>query len=528
MEHFQENIVAVIKQHAPVWLVGGALRDTLLDKENKDQDIVTKLKTDEVEKILIDSGYTPHRLGKQFETVSLFDNDQRIDIKHIENLEEDAATRDFTINAIYKDLNTDRIIDPLGGSLDLKNKMLKTCGKAEDRFMEDPVRILRMVKFALKYELKIQTETLAGAKKMVAKLQECSKERISAELAAILVLKEAEQGIRLLDELGYWNLFIPELSRLKGLVQNQYHSLDVWEHTLAVFKNTPPELFLRLAGLFHDLGKWETASHECLLKGQLLYENGVFKVEGYIIQGSWGSNELFRKLKEYKGQHISILGAQLDHYPHIVQLKRVIEEKNGKKGLKIIEGGKRHFLGHEQKSAEVLKTVLPRFSFSMFFDGGGSKREKDLLVIIAGHMKGTLAFMPELRGRSSKSSLKERAGELAWDLCWTGKDYDLQMVYDFLMLWEADFFAGKVHTDNEEEVFENIFKTVIESAIWQSNNYKALDTKKIIEFARAKSLKDEKLGSFKNFVFKKAMSLFQKEIDDLFLKKVFFEWQKRK
>lgn len=525
---FQQKILDILSSHAPVWIVGGAIRDSLLGREAKDIDAVTLLELEQAELLLREQGFTPHRIGTSFQTLSLFEGGRRIDIVHIDNVESDALKRDFTINAIYKNVKTQEIIDPLAGRKDLKEKILKACGSPEKRFQEDPVRILRMVKLAVKYDLEIENETWEKGLELVSKLGEVPAERITAELAGILILDNAEQGIRLLDKLGYWEVFVPELARLKGLVQNRYHSLDVWEHTMAVVRGTPPELFIRLAALFHDLGKWEVASHECYVKGKLVKTSDDYEVEGYKIWGTKSRSELTKKLEPYVGQDVKILGSSLDHYPQIVQFKRVVSTAQfWERGLEYVQDGKRHFLNHEKESAKLLKKILKRFTFTMFFEGQGKQREKDLLALVENHMRGTLLFMPEFRGENSRKSLRDKAAELVWEICWKGRSFELQRIYDFLLLWRADFFAGKVHSDQEENVFENVFKTIIEAALWQNENLNRIDWKEFRRFASEKKLEGKIYGKFKDFVRKKAMTELNINIDRIFLNKALYEFIER-
>jgi len=524
MNEFQQKVIDVLAEHSPVWIVGGAVRDIILDAEAKDLDLVTSLESEELENILLEKGFNPRRIGAKFNTVSVFQDDNRIDIVQAEDLRQDALKRDFTINAMYLNPFTNQIFDPLHGSDDLEQKVLKTCNNPLITFREDPVRILRMVKFAVQYEMEIERSTWEEAKALIALLVSAPKERVTAELAEILLLAQAEKAVRLLDELNYWEVFIPELARLKGLIQNQYHSLDVWEHTLAVFRNTPEDLFLRLAALFHDIGKWEVASHECYVTGKLGYDNDSYYIEGYKIISTRGDMELANKFRNLVGKEIKILGARLDHYPTIVQFKRLLVGESGTKGLTMVENGKRHFLNHEKASSELLKEILQRYSFSMFFKGEGRKREEELLYIVKKHMSATLVFMPELRGEKSRRSFRERAAELVWEICWDGRVYKLQMINDFLLLWKADYEAGKAHTEQQNIVFEQIFKEMIKIALWQSENIENITWDNFREFAASINLTGPKLGEFKNYVRKKALIAGQTDLDDIFLRKVYKEY----
>ena len=174
----------------------------------------------------------------------------------------------------------------------------------------------------------------------------------------------------MLWDLGYWHAFVPELARLKGVVQNRYHSLDVWDHTMAVFRSTPQDLYLRLAGLFHDLGKWETASREYYLAGRLEYREQNYWIEDYQVIGTRGKRELEFKLGPgwQTGQTV---GGQDDNYPHLIQFKRLLRKWKCP-GFNAVEDGKRLF-NHEGRpnSAEILK-----YAFAMFFRVKGKNRSR--------------------------------------------------------------------------------------------------------------------------------------------------------
>ncbi len=528
MNQFQQKVIESLANHAPVWIVGGAVRDGILGIIAKDMDLVTLLPAERVKDILGMAGLFPKKIGTKLATLSLFEGDSRIDIVSIDSLENDAQSRDFTINAIYQDPITNNIVDPLMGRKDLDDRILITCGSAAERFKEDSVRILRMVKFAIAYEMKIDKDTWEKAKESLPLLTEVSRERVTAELVDILILEDAEKAVLLLEELGYWSMYVPELARLKGIIQNQYHSLDVWDHTLAVFRNTPQDLFMRLAGLFHDIGKWEVASRECYVRGQLRLEGSDYWLDKYKLISTRSGKELEYKIKSFLGKDLIILGAKLDHYPEVVQFKRVIYGEPIPEGLTVKENGKRHFLNHEKSSSRLLMEILKRYSFAMFFDGAGQKREKDLLKIVDNHMRGTLTFMPEFRGERSRQSLRDRAAELSWYLCWDGRTFSLQNIHDFALLWKADYEAKKEHSDEENKIFEKLFRELIVVGIWQNDNFDKIEWDMFYKYALEKGLRDQQLGKFKESVQAKAMIEMNVKLDKVFLDKAYRSQNERR
>jgi poly(A) polymerase len=239
--------------------------------------------------------------------------------------------------------------------------------------------------------------------------------------------------------------------------------------------------------------------------------------------GTRENKDLGKKLNHLAGREISILGARLDNYPETVQLKRLLaaEDADIEHGLTMIHGGKRHFLNHEKKSAEILLKVLNRFNFAMYFPGSGQKREKELLFIIASHMKGTLAFMPELKGTKSRMPTEKRASSLVWDICWDGRDYNYYLISDFIQLWKADYNAGKLHSIEEDRVFEDIQSLLTETGHWQKENIENIDWDVMHSFMREKKITGEAYGEFKACVLREAILTKNIKLTPPFLSAVF-------
>ncbi len=262
------------------YLVGGCVRDLLLDISPKDWDITTNAKPFEIQKIFENSVYE-----NEFGTVAIKTNSQIPSLKIIEvttfrsegkyldkrhpsqisfvsTLKEDLASRDFTNNAlaikITSTINNLEIIDYYNGLDDLKNKILKAVGNPNDRFNEDALRLLRAIRIATEFNLKIESETQKAIKNNAQLLQIISKERIRDELLKIIMLDNASSGIADLHKFNLLTYIIPELENTIGVSQNKHHIYDVWEHSLksldyAARKNFSLEI--RLASLFHDIGK---------------------------------------------------------------------------------------------------------------------------------------------------------------------------------------------------------------------------------------------------------------------------------
>ncbi|HZK84515.1 MAG TPA: CCA tRNA nucleotidyltransferase [Desulfosporosinus sp.] len=495
---FQQEILKRLSELSPVYIVGGAIRDAQLGIPAKDVDAVMALSLQEIEKKLTDWGYNPHLIGAHQQTVSLFRGTDRVDIAAFSGeIEANALCRDFTLNAIYQDVRTGEIIDPLNGLQDLRQRRLKGCGCAADRFKEDPLRIMRLIRLAVRYGLSIEPETWLAAVEHVPHLREISAERLTEELGRILLLDKIDEAVGLLDDLGYFQTCIPELARLKGLVQNRYHTKDAWEHTRHVVRNTAPRLDLRLAALFHDIGKWETASRECNVWGTIRLTDHGYEVDGFKLEG--------KNLERWANKEAEVHGGRLDNYPDTIIVKRVrLARATPRKRLEMVPDGKRHFLQHETESARLVKEILPRFRWSMVLPGG-SLGERELEYLVGHHMLGTLTFRSELNGETEQEKFHIKTRRFAWEIGWTGKMFDKQRIENLLDLWRADFLGGKQTASENIGRLDAIQGEIRNATAFLVERARQLDWTHFGEFARGKGLEGEGYGRFKEQVRRQVM-----------------------
>jgi tRNA nucleotidyltransferase/poly(A) polymerase len=236
-------IVDKVRQLLPgleIYLVGGAVRDMLLNRLSPDFDFAVPSNAIRLARRVANA------LGADFMVLDEERDTGRViaheaDSSRIfldfaayrgENLEADLRDRDFTINAIAFDLQRGILIDPLNGAADLRAKTIRAC--SPNSLQTDPVRILRAVRQAAAFGFKIQLETRKAMKEAVHLLPSVSPERLRDEVFKILEGKKPEASIRALEMLGVLPHLLPELSALKGVTQSEPHVDDVWEHTLAV------------------------------------------------------------------------------------------------------------------------------------------------------------------------------------------------------------------------------------------------------------------------------------------------------
>lgn len=169
---------------------------------------------------------------------------------------DDVYRRDLTINSLLKNISTGEVMDLSGkGMSDIKDGVIRTTSDPEIIFKDDPLRMLRAVRFAVKYNFKFAPEVLKSIKKNAEWINSISHERISEELNKILVSQDPSKGIRLLKITGLLQYVIEEFNEAIGMKQNAFHTQDVFKHSMDVLSKTPPDLKTRLIALFHDIGK---------------------------------------------------------------------------------------------------------------------------------------------------------------------------------------------------------------------------------------------------------------------------------
>jgi len=274
-----KSVVEKLKKSGfQAYIVGGCVRDFLRGVEPEDWDITTNAKPEQIQKIFPDSFYENKFLTVTAKTKSknpklkeieittyrleakYTDKRHPDEIKFAKTLEEDLARRDFTINAIALEIQKTKpkVMDLYSGQEDLKNKIIRTVGSPEERFLEDALRMLRAVRLATTLGFKIEEKTAHALKKKAIWLKAISKERIRDEFLKIIMSEEADKGIDLLRELGLLKFIVPELEEGYKISQNKHHIYDCWEHSLLSLKYAAKKGFnqnVRLAALFHDIGK---------------------------------------------------------------------------------------------------------------------------------------------------------------------------------------------------------------------------------------------------------------------------------
>ena len=308
--------------------VGGHVRDSLLGVESYDIDLTTNARPEAIKSLINDLG-SVYDVGDKYGTVGLMMGKQQIEITTYrsevyktdsrkptvtfgKSLVEDLARRDFTINAIARNPITGGVIDPFSGIADIKAKIIKCVGNDDERFNEDPLRMMRAVRLACQLDFKIDVRVSNPERLAIV-----SRERIRDELIKIILSLKPGFGIRRLCSMGLMDYIIPEFTALKDIEQGAYHFKDVFHHSLSVLDKGARldqkeyNLVFRLACLLHDIAKPETKSED---------ELGVHFFNHHYM-GSRKARRILRRLR-FDNQVIDRTCHLIKYHMHPIMLQK--------------------------------------------------------------------------------------------------------------------------------------------------------------------------------------------------------------
>lgn len=305
------------------YIVGGCVRDLLLDNSPKDWDVTTNAKPEEILKIFPDSFYENEfgTVGIKVEKFMSFGKEDRehdvievttyrIESKYSDKrrpdkvvfaktLEEDLKRRDFAMNALALKLkNSDyEIVDLFGGREDIKNKIIRAVGNPSDRFSEDALRMMRAVRFYSQLNFSIEEKTLEAIKKNADNLSYISKERIKDELEKIILSDRPDEGIDILHETGLLKYVIAELEEGVGVGQNRHHVYTIYKHCILSLKYCPSKkLEVRLAALLHDIAKPRAKRGEGIFSTFYNHDHLGARIAENILKRLTFSNNVIKKV----------------------------------------------------------------------------------------------------------------------------------------------------------------------------------------------------------------------------------------
>jgi tRNA nucleotidyltransferase (CCA-adding enzyme) len=310
-----EQIVQAVLAKGKIYEVGGAVRDKYISPilPDKDKDyLVTGIPLDELCSLLGEFGKVD-LVGKSFGVIKFlpfrrFDGDHvfdialprkeystgpghkdfKVDYDHNLKVEDDLFRRDFTINAMAEDLSTGKLVDPLEGRKDIKKRLIRITNP--NSFSDDPLRMLRGIQFAARFEFELEEDTLRSLKENAPLIASVSAERIQEELNKLLLkAKYPSSGLRLMQRTGLLERILPELATAVGVSQpGGYHAYDVFEHSVLTVDFAPRDLVVRLAALLHDVSKPET---------RLLTDEGGATFYGHEKRGSRVARRALQRLR---------------------------------------------------------------------------------------------------------------------------------------------------------------------------------------------------------------------------------------
>ena len=313
------------------YIVGGAVRDAFLKRTITDWDVATSAPRDKIRTIFWDT----KQFALKHDTVTLVHKDHHFEVTTFRGEEKgllsDLSHRDFTINAMAFGLNNDQVIDPYGGESDIDKRVIRAVGNPEARFREDPLRLLRGIRFATELRFRIDERTIRGLGSIASLLSSVAPERIREELMKILVAPKPSRTFNIMVRTGLLKEFLPEL--LEGYLkrQNQYHRYTIFKHILETVDHVRPEPVLRLTALLHDIakprtrikreGKWSFYGHEkesALLAEEILnrlkFSKEVIKKVTNLIQhhmigydSGWSDGAVRRLIRRVGAEQINDL-----------------------------------------------------------------------------------------------------------------------------------------------------------------------------------------------------------------------------
>ncbi|MCM3661142.1 CCA tRNA nucleotidyltransferase [Georgenia satyanarayanai] len=272
-------------------LVGGPVRDAFLGSVSHDLDFATSARPDDTERLLARWADAHWDVGKEFGTIGARKGDVVIEVttyrteayeadsrkpvvEYGDTLEGDLTRRDFTVNAMAVTLPSLTFVDPHGGLEDLQAGVLRTPVDPEQSFDDDPLRIMRAVRFTAQLGFDVEAGTMAAMSAMADRLAIVSPERVNGELQRMLLSERPRRGLELMVYTGVAAVVLPELDELQRTVDEHGRHKDVYEHTLVVLDQAveletgpdgavpAPDLVLRLAAVLHDIGKPATRRFE--------------------------------------------------------------------------------------------------------------------------------------------------------------------------------------------------------------------------------------------------------------------------
>jgi len=335
-----KHLIANTEWENRVYLVGGAVRDEIMQRESKDFDFVVDGNlTAGVEfaewlckKINVYNEDTNPVIFKKYGTANMrtYGNDHNLPEVELEfvaprrekytddsrnpevfsgDLMCEVLRRDLTINSLLKNVSTGEILDLLNlGFHDIENGIIRTCDEANKTYNDDPLRMMRAIRFETVYNFKMTDSTFAGITENASRITIIPRERICNELNKILMADKPSDGIKQMIQTGLMSFIIPEIPRMIYMTQNEHHTDDVFDHTMMVLNNTPKDLKTRMMALFHDIGK---------IKTRTVDDHERVHFFGHEEVGAEMTKDILTGLKGYPKEFINDVVVGVQHHMYL-------------------------------------------------------------------------------------------------------------------------------------------------------------------------------------------------------------------
>lgn len=326
------NILSDVIKDSPfkgkAFICGGYVRDKILGKPSKDIDITVAAPNGGIELANFISKKLNIREPVIFPTfgTAKIQLPTGLDIEFVQTrneeyvkgsrkpttsygtLQEDVERRDFTINTLLEDVTTKKIVDLTGQGIDdLKNGIIRTPLDPNITFDEDPLRMLRAIRFAAKYNFEFAEDIIPALSNNADKLKNISKERIHDELNKMLLTDKPSRAFNIMRKTGLLDQFMPELTELYGLKQGKYHYTDAWGHTMDVLDSSVNSLVGRLSALMHDIGKSKTLSFDDKNEPHFYqHEKVSADIASDILKRLKYSNDIIEKVSKIIESHMRV------------------------------------------------------------------------------------------------------------------------------------------------------------------------------------------------------------------------------
>jgi tRNA nucleotidyltransferase (CCA-adding enzyme) len=316
----------LIKGGYQAFIVGGAVRNSMLGCQANDWDVATDAMPDTIHDLFPEMT----RFNLKHGTVTLVSEGRHFEITTFRgtqgfssSIEEDLAHRELTFNAMAYNITNKRIIDPFGGQRDIEEKVVKAVLNPSERFQEDPLRMMRVIRFSLELGYAIEPETLMAIKTMTQAIDIVAKERVREELLKILMTRRPSAGFYLMRKSGLLKGILPELVEGYRKRQNNYHKYTIYRHTMETVDSIKGDPVLRLSALFHDIAKPRVRKKS----------NGRWRFFGHATASAELTKEIMMRLK-FSNEWITRVTHLIAH--HMFDYKQKLSDKAVRRFIKQI------------------------------------------------------------------------------------------------------------------------------------------------------------------------------------------------